>query len=61
MEEEGIDCWLLHWPGLGRHLNQPPVTRTDILREGGKDGEIQYSATKAFNKNPEKVVQYPEY
>ena len=20
-----IDCWLMHWPGPGRHLNYPPV------------------------------------
>ncbi|GMH83607.1 hypothetical protein TrVE_jg11375 [Triparma verrucosa] len=30
LQIERLDCWLMHWPGPGRHLNYPPVTRTDV-------------------------------
>ena len=42
----------MHWPGPGRRLHAPPVTRTKIINS---------VVVKSINKNPDKVVCVPEH
>ncbi|GMI16474.1 hypothetical protein TrLO_g12840 [Triparma laevis f. longispina] len=61
-----LDCWLLHWPGPGRHLNFPPVTRTDIEVVGARDeGEeslvYEVDDVRARNKDDNDDDDYDDY
>mmetsp|Transcript_17385 Transcript_17385/g.35900 ORF Transcript_17385/g.35900 Transcript_17385/m.35900 type:complete len:356 (-) Transcript_17385:21-1088(-) len=64
-----VDCYLMHWPGPGRHLHYPPVTRTKLEEVGASNtsssssssSTTQYKVKKYLNKNPHKVVQCPDY
>jgi len=51
-----VDCYIMHWPGPGRGLHFPPVTKTKTTQDAA-DNTIIIS-TKSINKNP-KVVQVP--